>query len=182
MRFYRRRHNVPELNTTSTADISFMLLIFFLVTTNMDVDKGLSRQLPPAEKQEQQSFVQKGTLMTLKITADNHLLVDDRPLPMGQVRDRVEAFVRRLGNRHLIKVEVDAQASYNTYFQLQNELVAAYTAMRNATALRMFKHPYNDLSQEQRDQVKEACPQRIAEQYAATPERQSTAQQEGGMP
>ena len=86
MRFYRRRHSVPELNTTSTADISFMLLIFFLVTTNMDVDKGLSRQLPPAEKQEQQSYVQKGTLMTLKITADNHLWVDDHPLPMAQVR------------------------------------------------------------------------------------------------
>ena len=157
-----------------------MLLIFFLVTTNMDVDKGLSRQLPPAEKQEQQSFVQKGTLMTLKVTADNKLMVDDRPVPMGQVRSRVEAFVRRLGRRHLIKVEVDAQASYNIYFQLQNELVAAYNVLRNETALRMFKHPYNELSQNQREKVKEACPQRIAEQYAATPELQSTAPQEGG--
>ena len=52
--FAKRRHQVPGLNTTSTADISFMLLIFFLVTTNMDVDKGLTRQLPPADKQEQQ--------------------------------------------------------------------------------------------------------------------------------
>ena len=56
----RSKHRVPGLNTTSTADISFMLLIFFLVTTNMDVDKGLSRQLPPANKEEnQQSFAAK---------------------------------------------------------------------------------------------------------------------------
>ena len=48
----RRKHRVPELNTTSTADISFMLLTFFLVTTSMDVDRGIVRQLPPADSEE----------------------------------------------------------------------------------------------------------------------------------
>ena len=74
-------HNVPGLNTTSTADISFMLLIFFLVTTSMDVDKGLSRQLPPPElkKESEQTNVSKSNLMTLQITSDNRLLVDDQP-------------------------------------------------------------------------------------------------------
>ena len=64
----RKNHNVPGLNTTSTADISFMLLIFFLVTTSMDVDKGLSRQLPPPEppkKEQMESQVQKDKLMEL---------------------------------------------------------------------------------------------------------------------
>jgi len=49
-----RQRRVPELNTTSTADISFMLLILFLVTTSMDIDKGLSRQLPPPTPPEEQ--------------------------------------------------------------------------------------------------------------------------------
>lgn len=48
--FARRKRTVPQLNATSTADISFMLLIFFLVTTSMDLDKGLGKKLPPVEK------------------------------------------------------------------------------------------------------------------------------------
>ena len=51
--FERRRKKVPGLNTTSTADISFMLLIFFLVTSSMDTDKGLPRQLPPPQQEQQ---------------------------------------------------------------------------------------------------------------------------------
>ena len=52
----RRKHIVPELNTTSTADISFMLLTFFLVTTSMDVDRGLVRQLPPLDNDKEQTI------------------------------------------------------------------------------------------------------------------------------
>ena len=77
MRFRHRQHSVPQLNTTSTADISFMLLIFFLVTTNMDVDKG--------------------TMLELTLTADNRLLADGRPMPVSQLRARVEAFVTQVG-------------------------------------------------------------------------------------
>ncbi|WP_273178330.1 ExbD/TolR family protein, partial [Hoylesella pleuritidis] len=73
--FRHRPRRVPRLNTTSTADISFMLLIFFLVTTSMDVDKGLSRQLPPPDlhPQTEETNVEKHNLMTLEITADNRL-------------------------------------------------------------------------------------------------------------
>ena len=69
----KRKHQIPGLNTTSTADISFMLLIFFLVTTSMDVDKGLRRQLPPAHPKttQQESIVEKDKLLELSITADN---------------------------------------------------------------------------------------------------------------
>lgn len=72
----RKQHETPGLNTTSTADISFMLLIFFLVTTSMDVDKGLLRQLPspePQKKEQQQSVVDKANLMALCLTAGDTL-------------------------------------------------------------------------------------------------------------
>ncbi len=160
-----------------------MLLIFFLVTTNMDVDKGLTRQLPPADKQEQQeSFVSKGTLMTLRITADNKLLVDDKPLPMKQLRGRVIAFVNQVGKQHLIKVDADPSATYDIYFQLQNELVAAYNLLRNETAKRLYHKEYAMLSQAERDKVKDECPQRIAEQYNASAPQSSSQTQEGGQP
>ena len=99
----KRRHDIPGLNTTSTADISFMLLIFFLVTTSMDVDKGLRRQLPPAqqEKIEQESLVDKGKLMELKITADNVLLLNGQPINRDELRIRTEEFITRVGKEHL---------------------------------------------------------------------------------
>ena len=78
----RNRNETPGLNTTSTADISFMLLIFFLVTTSMDVDKGLLRQLPspePQKKEQQESVVDKNNLMAIHLTAGDTLLVNNQP-------------------------------------------------------------------------------------------------------
>lgn len=164
--FAKRRHQVPGLNTTSTADISFMLLIFFLVTTNMDVDKGLTRQLPPADKQEQQvSQVEKGTLMTLTITKDNALLVDGKPTPVNKVCGLTEAFVRRVGRKHLVKIEAAPEVNYDIYFQLQNQLVMAYGRLRNEAAMKTYGKPFAKLTEEQRNHVKDICPQRIAEDY-----------------
>ena len=148
--FRRRKREVPGLNTTSTADISFMLLIFFLVTTNMDVDKGLIRQLPPDRKNDnQESFVSKGTTLDLTITSHSKLLIDGKPSSF----------------EGLDKVDVDPQASYDSYFQLQNQLVSAYNQLRNQTAQRLFGCSYTSLSADRKEQVKDACPQRIAEQY-----------------
>ena len=77
----RRNRSVPSLNTTSTADISFMLLIFFLVTSSMNVDKGLARVLPPSDKQEQsvETLVERDQLLTITVTAYNRFLVNDQP-------------------------------------------------------------------------------------------------------
>ena len=156
--FRRRKRGVPGLNTTSTADISFMLLIFFLVTTNMDVDKGLIRQLPPDRKNDnQESFVSKGTTLDLTITSHSKLLIDGKPSSFEGLDKKIEVFVNRVGKRHLIKVDVDPQASY----------VSAYNQLRNQTAQRLFGCSYTSLSADRKEQVKDACPQRIAEQYHA---------------
>ncbi len=165
--FQRRKHIVPGLNTTSTADISFMLLIFFLVTTSMDVDKGLSRQLPPADRQrqEEQSDVNKNNLMTLTITAQNQLLVDDHPTEIRKLRGIVADFVTHRGKQHLLSIKTDPNASYNTYFNMQNEIVAAYKSVRDRIAKGKFGHGYAFCSQEQKDAVRSICPQRITESY-----------------
>ena len=175
MRFRKKKHTVPQLNTTSTADISFMLLIFFLVTTSMDTDKGLQRELPPAETktEQQQPAVDKNLLLQLKISADNQLTVNDRPANMKSLRGEVLRLLRREGRRHLISINCAPHANYDTYFHLQNELVSAYNTWRNETSLRRFKTPYTQLSAQDREQIDKACPQRIAEQY-------NGSQQEGG--
>lgn len=163
----RRKHIVPALNTTSTADISFMLLIFFLVASSMDVDKGLLRQLPPADTKEEplEMDVSKERLMELKITGDNQLLLDGQPVEVSGLRNRVAEFVSRVGSKHLISIDADPNSSYETYFKMQNEIVVAYAMVRNELAKRKFGQPLSRLTNEKRDEVKALLPQRIAEIY-----------------
>ena len=163
----RRKHIVPALNTTSTADISFMLLIFFLVASSMDVDKGLLRQLPPADTKEEplEVDVSKERLMELKITGDNQLMLDGQPVEVSGLRNRVAEFVSRVGSKHLISIDADPNSSYETYFKMQNEIVVAYAMVRNELAKRKFGQPLSRLTNEKRDEVKSLLPQRIAEIY-----------------
>ena len=165
----RKSHEPPGLNTTSTADISFMLLIFFLVTTSMDVDKGLLRQLPspePQNKERQESVVDKENLLAIRLTAGDSLLVNDRPMKVGQLKDEVIRLVHRLGKKHLISVESDRDADYNLYFQMQNELMEAYSQLRNETSLKKYHMNYAQLGNDQKEEVRKLCPQRITESYA----------------
>jgi hypothetical protein len=168
----KKRHHIPELNTTSTADISFMLLIFFLVTTSMDVDKGLRRQLPPAqqEKVEQESLVDKGKLMELKITGDNALLLNGQPVNMNELRIRTEEFITRVGKEHLISVSASPESAYETYFNLQNELMAAYKNVRDRLARQRYGRALEACNETQRNVITQQCPQRIAETYQTSEE------------
>lgn len=165
----RKQHETPGLNTTSTADISFMLLIFFLVTTSMDVDKGLLRQLPspePQKKEQQQSVVDKAKLMELRLTAGDTLLVNGKPMQVSLLKEETIRFVHRLGKKHLISIESDRDADYNLYFQMQNQLMEAYSQLRNETAQKKYHRDYALLNNDQKEQVRNICPQRITESYA----------------
>lgn len=165
----RKQHEPPGLNTTSTADISFMLLIFFLVTTSMDVDKGLLRQLPspePQKKEQQHSVVDKANLMALRLTAGDTLLVNGKPMQVSQLKEETIRFVHRLGKKHLISIESDRDADYNLYFQMQNQLMEAYSQLRNETAQKKYHRDYALLNNDQKEQVRNICPQRITESYA----------------
>uniref|UniRef100_A0AB33JDU8 Biopolymer transporter ExbD n=1 Tax=Prevotella sp. GTC17260 TaxID=3236796 RepID=A0AB33JDU8_9BACT len=172
--FSHRKHKVPELNTTSTADISFMLLIFFLVASSMDVSKGISHILPPMDKQTEtiETSVDSKTLMALKVTAASQLLIDGKPADVGTLRQRVGDFLTTRKQKHLISLDVDPAANYNIYFNIQNELVAAYRIWRNRAAWRMYKKSYGQCSAEQKTQIRTLCPQRIVEtEHAANAEK-----------
>ena len=148
IRIKRHRH-VPRLNTASTADISFMLLIFFLVTTSMDIDKGLLRKLPPTTQQEntEPMEVQKDKLLEIIISDNDSATINASPL-----------------------------SSYDTYFNIQNEIVAAYSELRNGLSRKLYGVRYGELSDEQRAHIKELCPQRVSEQY------NETATEKGSQP
>ena len=164
--FLRRRHrDVPELNTTSTADISFMLLVFFLVTSSMDTDKGLGRKLPPVDEQQQeQQDINRSNVLQVRLDAHDSLFCDDQPVTLAELQQQVESFVAsRQSDRHIIAVQADRQTSYDAYFEMQNAVVAAHRVLREKMAQQKFGRPFSQCSEEQREVIRRRYPQRISE-------------------
>ena len=127
----------------------------------MDVDKGLLRQLPspePQKKEQQQTVVDKANLMALRLTAGDTLLVNDKPMKVSQLKEETIRFVHRLGKKHLISIESDRDADYNLYFQMQNQLMEAYSQLRNETAQKKYHRDYALLNNDQKEQVRNICP------------------------
>lgn len=150
MRFRKNKRSVPELNTTSTADISFMLLIFFLVTTSMEVDKGMPRQLPPNDPDKQeQTDVDRTKVVTLSIKEDGSLIVENGiDLAAGEsqqyslpfkdkdavtFRRNLKNFIITTGPEHIVEIHTARDAQYEYYFSLQNEIVRCYRELRKST-------------------------------------------------
>ena len=180
--FNRRRHReVPQLNTTSTADISFMLLVFFLVTSSMDSDKALGRRLPPVDKpQQEQQDISRSNVLQIRLDADDRLFCNDQVVSHAELTRQVEAFVAsRQTDRYMIAVETDRATSYNAYFEMQDAVVHAYHQLRDKMARQHYGHSLSHCTREERDAVMRRYPQRISEGMAAT---STAAIQKGGQP
>ena len=163
--FRRRRfEQIPELNTSSTADISFMLLIFFLVTSSMDTDKGLLRQLPPLpQEQTPPTDVRKDHVLQVTLDAHDQLAVDGTLVTPQQLCDQITEFVAADRTDHVISIRTDRATTYEAYFRMQNAIVAAYQSLRSEYAKQRFGLPLEQLTPEQRDSVILHVPQRISE-------------------
>lgn len=188
--FKRKRNNVPGLNTTSTADISFMLLIFFLVTSSMDATHGLPRQMPQPESevQQEQVAVKERNVMTLVLSADNQITCNGDVVLPSELVERVATFVDnatddpslpekserelhllglyKVSDRHVITIEAHRDASYSAYFDLQNAIVRGYTQLRNQLAEQRFHHSYAACTTTEREVIEMVYPQRISETIA----------------
>ncbi len=183
----RERKRIPGLNTTATADISFMLLLFFLMTSSLDTDRGLARQLPPPDlnKTEQDMMVKKRNVLEIALDAHNQLMLGDDLLQPEELTSRVADFVANASNdpsmpekslrevnllglvevsdRHVLSIDVNREATYDAYFQMQNAIVRAYARLRNQLAKKQFGRPYAQCSQEEREAIGMVYPQRISE-------------------
>ena len=128
MRFRRKQREIPELNTTSTADISFMLLVFFLVTSSMDTDHGLGRKLSPMDEQHQeQRDINRSNVLQIAIDDNDVLSCDGKTVSQVELRQQVESFLAsRQTDQYVIAVETGRKTSYDAYFEMQNSIVAAY--------------------------------------------------------
>lgn len=164
----RRRRRMPELNTTSTADISFMLLTFFLVTTSMDSDKGLARQLPPQPRQEEQSAgsaveVDKSNVMSIALDEADRLTVNGHAVTDDALTADAEKLISSRPAQHIIEVKTAPSTTYNAYFQMQNALMVAYNRVRDKQARKSFGHSLKECSRQEQESVLKQIPVRITE-------------------
>ena len=160
----RDREPVPELNTASTADISFMLLIFFLVTSSMDTDKGLLRQLPPLPDEHQQPLdIQKEHVLTISLDGQNVLSCDGTIVTVQQLTDLVMQKIESDRTDHVIAIETQRATTYEAYYDVQNAVVRAYATLRINRAQQLLKKSYRRLDADERESIDHYYPQRISE-------------------
>ena len=165
MMFRRKHREVPGLNTTSTADISFMLLVFFLVTSSMDTDHGLGRKLSPMDDQKQeQQDINRSNVLQISIDDNDMLSCDEKTVTLDELRQQVESFVvSRQNNHHVIAVETGRKTSYDAYFNMQHAIVQAYHNLRERMAQKEYGCHFAQCSEGQREAIIARYPQRISE-------------------
>lgn len=162
---------MPLLNTASTADMSFMLLILFLVTTSMDVDKGLERKLPPMDDEVMEEIVtdvSAANVLRIELSGNNEITAAGERIDLVDLSQRIIAFVDGGvvdREKHVISLTIDRQASYDTYFNIQNEVVSAYNTMRERRAMALYGRPFARCTAEEKEELRRYYPQRVAEDY-----------------
>ncbi|MCK9179665.1 MAG: biopolymer transporter ExbD [Bacteroides sp.] len=179
---------VPDINSSSTADIAFLLLIFFLITTSMDTDSGLARQLPPPpepDQEEQDIDIKERNILIVLLNAQNQLMVGGELLDITQLNERAKEFIQNPQDKatlpekteievpyfgkvvttanHVISLMNDRGTSYQAYIDVQNELVRAYNELRDDIALSKWHVRYEELNEDQKSAIREIYPQRISE-------------------
>ena len=157
------------------ADIAFLLLIFFLVTTTMDVDTGIARKLPPMpeeELQEDDVKIHDRNIYVVKVNKNNQLLVEGELLDITQLKEGAKRFINNNGlnpnlsdnpDKAIVSLQNDRGTEYMTYIQVQNELAAAYNELRNEKALMKFGESFVNLNKTQQKEIRKMYPQKISE-------------------
>ena len=153
----------PEVNAGSMADIAFLLLIFFLVTTTIETDSGLNRKLPPIEETEPPVIKQKN-IFTVLLNGQDQLLVEDEIMEIKDLRAAAIAFLDNGGDKScsfctgkkdpessdnpakaIISLKNERETKYKAYIAVQNELVAAYNELRNKRAQALYSTSFAEM-------------------------------------
>lgn len=181
-----RSKETPEINGGSMADIAFLLLIFFLVATTMDIDTGLSRKLPPynPEQQENDEQIKERNVYVVLINSSDQLLVEGQQMDVYRLREEAKEFIVNpedkenlpekrpaeipyfgevMVSKGIISLQNDRGTSYGMYIKVQNELIAAYNEIREEVAMRKFGRHFDEIPEDKQDAIKEYYPQIISE-------------------
>jgi biopolymer transport protein ExbD len=166
----KRRTDV-SINASSMADIAFLLLVFFLVTTTIDVEKGIKVLLPPIQDEPPIDFHERN-IFGVKINFNDELMVRGSITKIEELKDKAKEFIMNplkdptlsiAPNQAVISLQNDRSTSYNIYLSVYNELKAAYRELWEETALEIYGQHFDELSRNQRKAVQNKIPLVISE-------------------
>jgi biopolymer transport protein ExbD len=150
-----------EIPTASMADIAFLLLIFFLVTTTIDVDTGIGMVLPPKlEEDVQPPPIRERNVLKILVNEQGQVLLEDQPSAVSLIRDEVKKHVLNNGadpryaestDKALVSIKTARQTPYDAYIQVLDEVWMAYFEMWDAEARQLGYPNYNEYSIQMED-------------------------------
>lgn len=185
------KRKTPDINASSQADIAFLLLVFFLVATTMNTDKGISRVLPPIPpedvKVEDQKQKERNVLLVF-VNGAGQLMVADEMIDIRQLKDRAKEFVLNVNDdedkpekedeeidmpdgskwvypvsKGVISLQTTRDTGYETYIMVQNELTRVFNEIREDVSMQKFGKPFGELAEDERKVITTAVPQKISE-------------------
>lgn len=177
----------PAINSSSTADIAFLLLCYFLMTTTMGSQTGLSRRLPPMPEKDQKledQKVNRRNIVIVRINSNDRIFAGSEPIDITLLKDKIKEFLTNPSDdpnlpekeakeiegygtvqvsKGVVSLQNDRGTSYQSYIAVQNELVKAVNELRDDFSRRNFGKKFSLLDEDKQDIVKKAVPQNISE-------------------
>jgi biopolymer transport protein ExbD len=180
------KRSTPELNASSMADIAFLLLSFFLLTTTMDQNLGMPRRLPQLieDEQEKPPEINKRNIMQIHVNSLDLLMVNKRPMEVVLLKEEVRMFLLNPRNEEdkpekeikdieglgpisvgkgVVSLQTDRGTSYRMYMSVQNEIMRAYSELRDEFSISHFQSPYAKLTEDEQKAVRGVYPLNISE-------------------
>ena len=174
MMLKKKKREGAEINGSSMADIAFLLLIFFLVTTTINVDTGIGMVLPPPLDPEQEPPpIRERNLMKILVNSQGLILMDEEPVQITEVREKLIEFISNPENNEELSISPDAaivslktqrETPYSIYIDMLDEVMAAYKDLRDAASRSNYGVTYDALADDspQQDQIREMYPKKIS--------------------
>ena len=184
----RFKRDIPKINSTSSADIAFVILFFFLLVGSLDSKSGIYRRLAPAASEnaiKKQNLIEERNILSISIRDDNTIYLKEEPVALLEIRKIAIVFIDNPDNKDflpqktildiqglglypvshdaVINLEFSRKSHYQTYISVLSELTAAYDELRNELALEKFRKSFIDLSEERQTAIREGYPLQISE-------------------
>jgi len=175
----------PEINASSQADIAFLLLIFFLMSTTMDTDAGLFRRLPPMmEDQTKVPQYAKRNILQVMVNRDDQMAVNGEVMEVADLKEKALEFILNPQNKEdlpqketknienygqaevskgIVSLQSDRGTSYKMYIAVQDELTAAFNEARDIKAMEKWGKKYSELDEDQMEAIRKVVPTAISE-------------------
>jgi len=174
----KKARKPPEINASSMADIAFLLLIFFLVTTTIASDKGLAVQLPPKQDKPQDVEVKQRNVYNILLNSKDQMLLEGEYGDIKQLKDKIKEHIKNNGvNPNLsetpkdaiVSIKADRGTNYGIYIIVLDEVKKAYSELR-AEILGITVDQYLEVQlkktpehKEMMDKAQEAYPYQVSD-------------------